>query len=195
MNKVTAIVIGLGIVGALILTCKVDHGLAPINEDTGLTGTITFVGAWPDTLDILDLSALGLGKLFGVVANPDYLSPDSLTLNEVIDIYLNHPARLELLDYDSLYELLPDNPDTVEINYRIAPLETGTYEWVFFLIVPSDFDFATEADSLGKYLFATYYEFGDSTGPGSVEVTDERLTKDVDMTVNLEDFSMKDDKK
>lgn len=106
----------------IILPACTDHGLEPIRE--GISGRITYVGAWPDTTEWVRLAVFK--KL-----------PPS-----VFDIPLNPPV---------FSDTLPRFVSSYDYTLTLAP---GTYEWVVLAWKPkkqfasSDF---SGLDTLGMY--------------------------------------------
>ncbi|MBN2543768.1 hypothetical protein JXI42_12975 [bacterium] len=189
MKKIIIIIMMLGIL-VFIWSCKIDHGLGPIDENTGISGTITFVGAWPEPGSMMILSDIWL---FGPIAHTEVIPKDSLNIFSVYEIYNNYSERFSYINYDSLYEALEAQGEnltaencTVRYDYEVAPIDPGTYKWIFFIAIPNIG--LGELDSLHYYIMATYYDYGDSSEPGQVLVEDERMVKEINMTVDFNVF-------
>ncbi|MBN1755951.1 hypothetical protein JW877_07030 [bacterium] len=167
----------------LFVNCKIDHGLGPIDESTGITGTITFTGSWLEPTDILNFP--GVGYLFAPAALKNSVPLDEMNLFYIIALYDTAGDNFSPFNLDTLYPAVGCENCTVKVDYTIAPLEPGEYNWIFFLAVPQSPDFA----NLGKYVMASYYAYGDSSEYGQVVVEPERLTKNIDMTVDLDSLA------
>ncbi|MDZ7265988.1 MAG: hypothetical protein ONB48_01470 [candidate division KSB1 bacterium] len=120
-HAIALLPLGLVVIIMIVPACT-DHGLAPIRE--GISGRITYVGAWPDTTEWVRVAVFRKmpASVFEIALNPPVFS-----------------------------DTLPRFVSTYDYTLTLAP---GTYEWVVLAWKPrkkfasSDY---SGLDTLGVY--------------------------------------------
>ncbi|MFC1568866.1 hypothetical protein ACFL4L_01405 [bacterium] len=124
------------IISLLIFACHEGHGLSPTGEDaaasSGISGTITFVGDWPD-------STLTVNVIVSKTYPQGMTDPDSLN-NFVVGEYLTGNILLGdtipkfVMQYDYTFNLKPDEYEWILVawfpdieNYLYGVKELGAY--------------------------------------------------------------------
>ncbi len=132
------------------LSCS-DHGLSPAASEpvSGLSGRITFTGAWPDsTKDVV----LVVSKKY-----PEGITDRDGLIAFVLQNFLS--GGIQLCD------TIPANADTYDYHIRLQP---GVYEWVFVIWFPDTPDYLYGVKELGAY----YRNPDLQTRPSAVEIID-----------------------
>jgi hypothetical protein len=139
------------VLGAALLSCSPDHGLSPTASapGSGISGRITFTGAWPDsTRDVV----LVVSKKY-----PAGVTDRDGLLGFVLENFLN--GNILLCD------TIPRSSATYD--YRVS-LQPGTYEWVLVIWFPDTPEYLYGVKELGAY----YRNPALQTTPSPVEIID-----------------------
>ncbi len=138
----------------LFLSCYKGHGLSPSAEsvsDSGISGRITFTGAWPDSTKEVRIAVLE--EYPKGIENPDevfsFVLAHLVTFSDTIPRYIDH--------YD----------------YRLM-LEPGEYGWILVAWFPE-----IENHLLGVKELGAYYETQEEPSP--VTVVRNYITENIDM--------------
>ena len=142
------------VLSILFLSCYKGHGLNPSAEsvtDSGISGRITFTGAWPDSTKEVRIAVLEVYPKG--IENPD----------ELFSFVLLH-----LVTFSDTIPRFVDHYD-----YKLT-LESGEYGWILVAWFPE-----IENHLLGVKELGAYYETQEEPSP--VTVVRNYMTKDIDM--------------
>ena len=150
------IFIGSILLGAsvLFLSCYEGHGLSPSAEsvtNSGISGRITFIGAWPDSTKEVRIAVLE--EYPKGIENPDELF--SFVLTHLVTFSDTIPRYVDHYDYD-------------------LTLDPGEYGWILVAWFPKIENYLLGVKELGAY-----YET--EQDPSPVTVVRNYITKGIDM--------------
>ena len=118
-NSLTFILIGLiSVIG--FFSCNIQHGLHPVPL-TGISGKITYIGDWPQEIDML--------RLVCFEQKPDP--------NNIFDLVLK-------LMEAKISDELPQNVNSYRFKVELDP---GTYNWIIVILSTKNHPFTV----LGEY--------------------------------------------
>ncbi len=146
------------ILSLLLLTLSgCDGGIAPLPDEgkAGISGTITFIGNWPEGVTRTHLVAFKKE----IVTLDDFLPPNLSFASDEI------PYGITLLEYRS-----DENP--------FLEISPGTYEYI--VVAQSK----TPSFSLSRgdwFVSGVYYAGGDTTKPGAVTLTAGRFISNINI--------------
>lgn len=150
---------------ALLLSCYQGNGLSPTSpqdEETGISGHITFIGEWPDSTREVQVAVF---KNY-----PQGITNTDSLLVFVISAFLG--GELFLSDTIPMF--------STEYDYSI-PLEPDTYAWVLVIWYPDIINYREGVKELGAY----YADPEDMDVPSPVRVMPGVMAPDIDITADF----------
>ncbi|MBN1781272.1 hypothetical protein JW948_09125 [bacterium] len=119
-----------------LVACYHGHGLSPTGEDaagsSGISGTIRFVGIWPDST-----------KQVNVIASKTY--PEGLTDPDALYAFVFNELGI---GHIVLSDTIPRHSSTHEYVFNLKP---GLYEWILVVWFPDIQDYYFGVKELGAY--------------------------------------------
>jgi len=144
-----------------------DQGISPLPvqpEVSGFEGTITFVSPWPDSITRTHL----------VIFKNPLLQPSDFVLTNIKFISNEIPFGVQSYRFSSL--------DTALIPSLPGPFEPGDYAYVAVAHQ------TTEEISLARkdwFVSGIYYTNNDTTKPGILKIQENKVTRNVNITVDF----------
>ncbi len=134
-----------------------DEGIAPVpaGEKTGFSGSITFSGEWPDTVQRTHL----------VVFRDPLLSAADFNILNLSYVGPGIPSGVEVFDYNSN-------------DSALVTIGAGTYSYV---AVAQSTTPEVVLERWAWYVVGVYYANGDSTVPGKLVIPENTLVKDINI--------------
>ena len=148
------------LLGLLLFSCYNGHGLDPDSggeNRSGISGTITFTGAWPDSTR--EVRVVVLDEYPAGLSDPDLIM--SFVINHLMASSDTIPRYSREFDYE-------------------LPLAAGLYGWVVVAWFPDITDYFLGVKELGAY-----YINEDDAFPAPVNVIPESITPDINITADL----------
>ena len=143
-----------------ILAC--DKGLSPVNADlqkAGFSGTINFVGAWPDSVARTHIV---------VFKDP---------LNSTGDF---NPINLRYVSLEIPYGVRKYNYNSLDSSY--VPITAGSFS---YLAVVQSNSQNLSLNRIDWKVVGVYYNNNDTTKPGTLIIPDNTLVTDVNITCDF----------
>ena len=144
-----------------------DHGIEPKPlENSGFSGTITFVSPWPDSVK----------RSFLVVFEDPLLSDSDFTILNLKFLSREIPLGVQRHYFSSM--------DSAYIPATPGPFPSGTYSYV--AVVQQ----STDVISLARkdwFVSGIYYANGDTTIPGKLIIPDSTFVENINITVDFND--------
>jgi len=157
------------IASILILTSLLacDEGIAPkdVNEPTGFSGTVTFVGEWPAEVK----------RAFVVVFKDPVHTLADITANNLKFISSEIPLGVTTYSYSSL-------DSTYIFPFNHAPFLPGTYAYVAVVQQTTEL---VSFDPNDWFVIGVYYALGNPTKPGTIVITENNFLKNINITCDF----------
>ncbi|MBE0573072.1 MAG: hypothetical protein IH618_16130 [Ignavibacteriaceae bacterium] len=150
------------------VTCD-DHGIepkpeTPIDKVSGFSGSVTFIGEWPDSIK----------RAFVVVFQNPLLTPGDFTVFNLKYLSREIPIGAAAYEYSSL--------DSAFIPSVPGPFPPGTYAYIAVA------QQSTDELSLARkdwFVSGIYYTQGDTTQPGTMLIPDSTFVENINITVDF----------
>ena len=149
----------------LILLLACDKGIEPKNEQTGFSGTVTFIGEWPAEIK----------RAFVVVFKDPLLTPEDFTIINLKFLSKEIPLGVQTYHFSSL--------DSAYIPVSPGPFLPGTYAYVAVA------QQTTENLSLARsdwFVSGVYYANGNTTRPGVMVISENIFLRGINITCDFD---------
>jgi hypothetical protein len=156
-----------GLVIILCISCVNDHGIEPkpfVVEKTGFGGTVRFLGSWPDSIQRTHI----------VVFKDPLLVSSDFNIFNLKYVSWEIPHGTQIFNYTSIDSSFVPGDST------FAP---GEYAYVAVAQQTTDNLSLSRKD---WFVAGVYYEFGDTSQPGTMVIEEDKYTDNVNITCDFD---------
>jgi hypothetical protein len=145
----------------ILLVDGCNKGLSPISADqkAGFSGTITFLGTWPE----------GITRTHLVVFEKELKSPSDFNIFNLKYVSLEIPYGVKIYNYNS-------------IDSSYIPINEGTYEYVA-VVQSKTPEFSPYRSDW--FVAGIYYANGDTSSPGILQIPEKTLIRNINIVCNF----------
>lgn len=151
---------------SLLAACDLDHGIVPkpVKEPTGFSGRVTFVGAWPDSIQRTHI----------VIFKDPLLSVLDFNIFNLKYVSWEIPYGIEEYNYSSLdSSYIPGN----------GKFEPGEYSYV---AVAQQKTINLSLLRRDWFVVGVYYAPGDTSKPGKLVIPDGKFVRNINITCDFD---------